>query len=448
MKLSRRDFLKLSGALLGEEALRGFSPGLLRVRAEADEFESLLNTEIRTYADSMGYSADEVARRIEQRYLADTFNQQFAAIVDRDSSMPLLVTNDNHEWQPACLKELGRHGDIHVGQLVESQIEYPILKSEFNKGLLTSSWSGNFTDDHIYTPEYDEHAYAKGHWMGIENFCFMHLIYPHSWIMPEWIRDGIYAGTLKAEEIQTIVENYITAVMTHFKDRIKDYVVVNEPYRARWWDELLRTGLPDYIEVAFRAARRADPGARLILNADDNFFRRGVNTQHIIDIAQRLKSNGLIDTVGVQMHINQTTPGLDYDPQDVADTIRRYADIGVSVAITEFDVDMSTYKKREYQQAQTDGERQQIQLARFHKQAEVYKTVIGAALSAGVTSIGFWGDRDNTSWKVTDDEASLLSDPCMWDENGKPKPAYYAVRKLLFAHVATDITKRIGAHRR
>jgi endo-1,4-beta-xylanase len=452
MKLSRRNFLILSGAGAVGLILDQLFPGLRRASAEAETLETVLGKEIRTYADSMGFSAEAVASRVERRYLVDMSDQQFGAIVDPDSSMPLLVTNENHEWQPAYLKEIGRHGDIQVGQLVESQIDLRILHSDFNKGLLSSSWNGNFNTDYSYNPDADEAGYRFGHIAGIEDYRFMHLIYPHSQNLPDWLRDGIRAGTMSAGEIQTVIENYVTAVMTRFKGRIKEYVVVNEAYRNQEQDELLRIGLPDYIEVAFRAARRADPGAVLVLNGQNNHFKAGQHTQTDMDIARRLSDQGLLDKVGLQMHIYLPTPGLDYDSRDVADTIRRYRDVGLSVAITEFDVNIKDYITEDFGRAQSEEERRAVELARFHKQAEVSRNLIGASLSAGVTDIGFWGDQDHTSWQnkpeYMGNKASTLSQPCMWDEDRKPKPAYYAVRKVLFAHVATDITKRTGAQRR
>ena len=452
MKLSRRDFLILSGAGAVGLTLVQLFPGLRRASAEAETLEPVLGKEIRTYADSMGFSAEAVAGRVERVYLADNFDHWFTAIIDRDTSMPLLVTNENHEWQPAYLKEIGRHGGIQVGQLVESQIDLRILHSDFNKGLLSSSWNGNFNTDYSYNPDADEAGYRFGHIAGIEDYRFMHLIYPHSRNLPDWLRDGISAGTMSAGEIQTVIENYVTAVMTRFKGRIKEYVVVNEAYRNQEQDELLRTGLPDYIEVAFRAARRADPGAELVLNDFDNHTKAGQHTRTDVDIARRLSDQGLLDKVGLQMHIYKPIREFDYDTQDISDTIRRYRDMGLSVAITELDVRMKDYMAEEYRQARTDTERREVELVRFHKQAEVYRTLIGAALSAGVTDIGFWGDQDHTSWlnnpEYMGDDVSPLSQPCMWDENGQPKPAYYAVRKVLFAHVATDITKRTGAQRR
>ncbi|WP_030492143.1 endo-1,4-beta-xylanase, partial [Micromonospora chokoriensis] len=93
---------------------------------------------------------------------------------------------------------------------------------------------------------------------------------------------------------------------------------------------LQRTG-NDWIEAAFRAARAADPGAKLCYN---DYNTDGVNAKStgIYNMVRDFKSRGVpIDCVGFQSHLGTSLAG------DYQANLQRFADLGVDVQITELD---------------------------------------------------------------------------------------------------------------
>jgi endo-1,4-beta-xylanase len=191
---------------------------------------------------------------------------------------------------------------------------------------------------------------------------------------------------------------------------------VNEPYFPPLRDDILwRIIGPEYIDLAFQAAREADPNAILIFNDSQNHISDGLLTKQSQDIVSRLKPKGLIDGVGLQMHImqysNQTLP----QKQDMINTMRGY---GLPVYITEFDINLTWIS----------GTKEE----KYRKQATIARDVVGACLESGVCkSITFWGFADAQSWLKNKDlkntGGSENADPLPIGENDQPKPFYYAV---------------------
>ncbi|MFI6258380.1 endo-1,4-beta-xylanase, partial [Micromonospora zamorensis] len=190
-------------------------------------------------------------------------------------------------------------------------------------------------------------------------------------------------------------------VATHFRGKIHSWDVVNEAFAdggsgGRRDSNLQRTG-NDWIEAAFRAARAADPGAKLCYN---DYNTDGINAKStgIYNMVRDFKSRGVpIDCVGFQSHLGTSLAG------DYQANLQRFADLGVDVQITELDV-------------MTGG-----------NQASIYGSVTRACLAVSrCTGITTWGVRDCDSWRGSDN--ALL-----FDCNGNKKAAYTAVLDALNA---------------
>jgi endo-1,4-beta-xylanase len=193
--------------------------------------------------------------------------------------------------------------------------------------------------------------------------------------------------------------------------------VVNEPYiyPYRLNDVFYNTIGLEYIEIAFQAAREADPTATLIYNDSDNHSSSGIITNLSREIVQRLKEEGLIDGVGLQMHLDGSNPP---DKDDVITTMRSY---DVPVYVTEFDVNM----KNVYGTVEE----------KYEIQAKIYGDMIEACLESNVCkSFSVWGIGDHYSWIETQQwyqHYSKEGDPTMYDDSWQPKPAYYAMLEVL-----------------
>jgi endo-1,4-beta-xylanase len=212
---------------------------------------------------------------------------------------------------------------------------------------------------------------------------------------PSWAQ-GLSGSTLRTAAI-----NHVTQVATHYKGKIYAWDVVNEAFAdggsgARRDSNLQRTG-NDWIEAAFRAARAADPNAKLCYN---DYNTDGVNAKStaVLNMVKDFKARGVpIDCVGFQSHLGT---GI---PSDYQANLQRFADAGVDVQITELDV------------------------AQGGNQANVYATVTSACLAVSrCTGITVWGIRDSDSWRTGEN-------PLLFDNSGNKKAAYTAVLNVLNA---------------
>ncbi|MDG4830761.1 endo-1,4-beta-xylanase [Solwaraspora sp. WMMD1047] len=201
-----------------------------------------------------------------------------------------------------------------------------------------------------------------------------------------------WAEGLSGTDLRNAAINHVTQVATHFRGQIHSWDVVNEAFAdggsgGRRDSNLQRTG-NDWIEAAFRAARNADPAAKLCYN---DYNTDGINAKStgIYNMVRDFKARGVpIDCVGFQSHLG-TTLASDYQAN-----LQRFADLGVDVQITELDV------------------------MQGGNQANIYAAVTRACMNVTrCTGITVWGVRDCDSWRGSDN--ALL-----FDCNGNKKPAY------------------------
>ncbi|GAB3838572.1 hypothetical protein GCM10029963_04770 [Micromonospora andamanensis] len=153
---------------------------------------------------------------------------------------------------------------------------------------------------------------------------------------PEWMRN--MSGTA----LRNAMLNHVTQVATYYRGKIDSWDVVNEAFDdgnsgARRDSNLQRTG-NDWIEAAFRAAKAADPGAKLCYNDYNTDNWTWAKTQAVYRMVQDFKQRGVpIDCVGFQSHFNaQSAYNSNYRT-----TLSSFAALGVDVQITELDIEGS-----------------------------------------------------------------------------------------------------------
>ncbi|QFZ17160.1 endo-1,4-beta-xylanase [Saccharothrix syringae] len=214
---------------------------------------------------------------------------------------------------------------------------------------------------------------------------------------PGWMQN--MSGTA----LRNAMLNHITQVATYYKGKIYAWDVVNEAYAdgssgARRDSNLQRTG-NDWIEAAFRAARAADPNAKLCYNDYNTDNWSHAKTQGVYRMVQDFKSRGVpIDCVGFQAHFNSGNPV----PSNYHTTLQNFADLGVDVQITELDIEGSG-----------------------STQAQQYQGVVQACLAVSrCTGITVWGIRDSDSWRAS-------GTPLLFDGSGNKKAAYNSVLSAL-----------------
>ncbi|MEV3853772.1 endo-1,4-beta-xylanase [Streptomyces sp. NPDC050095] len=211
---------------------------------------------------------------------------------------------------------------------------------------------------------------------------------------PGWMQ------SLSGSDLRQAMINHINGVMGHYKGKIAQWDVVNEAFAdgssgARRDSNLQRTG-NDWIEVAFRTARAADPAAKLCYNDYNVENWTWAKTQAMYNMVKDFKQRGVpIDCVGFQSHFNSGSP---YN-SNFRTTLQNFAALGVDVAITELD----------------------IQGAPSTTYANVTNDCLAVSRCLGIT---VWGVRDTDSWRSGDT-------PLLFNGDGSKKPAYTAVLNAL-----------------
>ncbi|MEV4516193.1 endo-1,4-beta-xylanase [Dactylosporangium sp. NPDC049525] len=204
-----------------------------------------------------------------------------------------------------------------------------------------------------------------------------------------------WAQNMSGTALRNAMVNHVTQVATHYKGKIYAWDVVNEAFAdggggGRRDSNLQRTG-NDWIEVAFRTARAADPAAKLCYN-DYNTDGQNAKSNAVYAMVQDFKARGVpIDCVGFQSHFNSASPV----PSDYQANLQRFANLGVDVQITELDIEGSG-----------------------STQADNYRRVTQACLAVTrCTGMTVWGIRDSDSWRAS-------GTPLLFDGNGNKKAAY------------------------
>jgi len=251
-----------------------------------------------------------------------------------------------------------------------------------------------------------------------------HLIYASEY--PNWLNNGNFTN----EELEQIVRDHIRIFMRTFPD-IKIWNVVNE-LQSNWnKDDKIANQLGTYrlLEIAFEEARSTNQTAILVFNDSANHAfsgSRNAETEKDIAMIRFLRAKGLVDAIGVQMHINQNQYMPAFTREQFARVLQAYKDLGVQVYITELDVSL-------YNQAGCD---------RFLWQSQVYQDIFTTYLQSGVGNvINFWGVRDNTSWLETI-LGNNNADPLLFDDKGRVKLSYYIILKVLYQVSSEDEVNR------
>ena len=249
---------------------------------------------------------------------------------------------------------------------------------------------------------------------------------------PEWFFDL----PDKAAQRQAVVE-HIQQLAGRYRGRIHSWDVVNEPIEPKdGRPDGLRTAVfletlgPEYLDLAYRTARDADPNARLVVNEYDVELdapeqeARRIALLHLLEGMRR--SGTPVDAVGIQAHL--TAAG---GPPFSASLLRRFladiASLGLTIQITELDV--------------TDEKVPADLTVRDNLVADTYRRFLNAALDEpAVKMVVTWGLSDRHSWIVRretyqakwriDDAASR---PLPFDADLEAKPAFDAIAGA-FAH--------------
>jgi len=226
----------------------------------------------------------------------------------------------------------------------------------------------------------------------------------------------------KAEIVENAMENWITGMLTHYKDNIHAWDVVNEPMKE---DGTLRDGNitdpaddyfswvkylgKDYAVTAFNLARQSGNATDKLFINDYNLESSISKCEGLIAYVEYIESQGAtVDGIGTQMHIS-----INSDKDKIVEMFQKLAASGKLIKISELDVRLGTNSPTVAQQAS--------QAEMYQYVLEMYAAHIPLSQQYGVT---IWGISDN---EIEHEYWLPDESPNLWDADYNRKHAFKGV---------------------
>lgn len=244
--------------------------------------------------------------------------------------------------------------------------------------------------------------------------------------LPAW-----FAATVNKDNARQSLTQHIQTVAGRYAGKIHSWDVVNEAVdtqsgrpdalRKTLWLELIG---PDYLDLAYRTARHADPSALLTYNdygiETDSPDQSAKRTQ-VLELVRQFKARDVpIDAVGVQSHLSATDP---LPGSGLRDFVREMNRMNMQVFVTELDVNESKLEGSIEERDKT--------IAKIYRN---YATMMLA--EPNVTALLTWGITDRYTWLDGPKWARPDGQPqrsLPLDVDYQPTPAFFALRDSLDA---------------
>jgi endo-1,4-beta-xylanase len=263
-------------------------------------------------------------------------------------------------------------------------------------------------------------AFAQTHGMKVRGHNF---VWHES--LPKW-----FEKTVTKDNAQKFMTDHIMAVGGRYKGRIHSWDVVNEaiwiqdgrPDGLRSSSPWMQTIGPDYIDIAFKTARQADPKALLTYNEygieydnEEEEKKRAA----VLGLLRRMKTAGTpLDALGIQSHMH--AGGKDSFGKGVTELIAGARGMGLQVFITEMDVKDEAISSSDISVIDREV-------------ANVYRDYLTAVLrDPAVKAVLTWGISDKQAWmndpSQRKKDAGRMARPLPFDKDYAPKEAFFAMR--------------------
>jgi endo-1,4-beta-xylanase len=231
------------------------------------------------------------------------------------------------------------------------------------------------------------------------------------------------------------LQEHIRATCANFAGKVLSWDVVNEAILTEGGVEGLRKNVffekigPEYLDIAFHAAREADPKALLTLNDNNVEYATAfqlVRRRALLAVVDGLLRRGTpIDAIGIQSHLSTAIAGK-LDQNSLASFLKEISDRNLKIMVTEMDaIDV--------------GSPSDI-AARDTQVASLFKRYLDVVVDNRATiAIATWGLSDKESWIARGDlkdfrrSDGLPPRPLPFDDHYRPKKAYYAIAGALHA---------------
>lgn len=240
--------------------------------------------------------------------------------------------------------------------------------------------------------------------------------------LPKW-----FAGYVTPQNAQQLMLDHIAKVAGHFAGKVQSWDVVNEvilPTDRRSdglsnspWLQNIGT---DYIDMAFRAARAADPNALLVWNEDfrndDSPTAEANRTFFLRHLKEKLSRGVPVQAIGIQSHLAGDQPNIACASHQRF--LKQVGDLGLKILVTEMDV--------HDQKLPADVQ------ARDQAVAAVYYNYLSGILAEkSVIAILTWGLSNRYTWLNSRHPRpdGLPIRPLPFDEDMNPTPVWDAIAR-------------------
>jgi GH35 family endo-1,4-beta-xylanase len=190
-----------------------------------------------------------------------------------------------------------------------------------------------------------------------------------------WLPPSLREHANSPARLREIARKHVMDVVGHYKGKLPQWDVVNEPYTNHDLIDLL--GGPGVMADWFHFAHQADPDCKLFLN-DYGILEggpEGTHAQHFYDAIKTLKTSGApIHGIGIQSHFGAALPS----PMQVLLTLDKFSELGLPIELTELSLNLD------------DRELQADYLRDF---------LIAAFSHPNVNGIMLWGFWEKRHWR-------------------------------------------------
>ena len=263
----------------------------------------------------------------------------------------------------------------------------------------------------------------------------MHMLFGPDGYLPEWFKNGKWSNAEMENMMQDLIQNIIQS--NDNASKVDVWNVVNEAIswdgdewsESKWLElgyeedasgltgsDKVFDSIPVYVSKVFEYSRlytNSELELRDFLNdgIESRWENSELKTKSFYQLTRHLVNKGVpIDAVGFQGHLNIDVPATF---GKLTETVEKYKALGLKVYITELD-------------AEQNDESTAWNNTISKTQAEYYYNYVKAGFEGGVDGIFTLGIRDDQDpwWRFGEN-------PLLFDADGNPKDAYFAVRQAI-----------------
>jgi endo-1,4-beta-xylanase len=244
---------------------------------------------------------------------------------------------------------------------------------------------------------------------------------------PKWLFKNSDGSEVSKDTLLNRLRDHIHTVVKRYKGKIYAWDVVNEaiddnPANVLRESEWYKITGEEFIAKAFEYAHEADPDAQLFYNEYN--AERPEKRDRIYRLLKKLKEQGVpVHAVGLQGHWSLYEPSK----TELQEAIQKFASLGLKVQVTELDVSVYPWEKE--RRKLREGEQQPYTREMEEKQSAKYAEMFAVMRQEknAITGVTFWNVSDRYSWLDTYPVAGRKNYPLLFDQEYKPKKAYWNV---------------------